>query len=331
MASLLAADLAALGETPITIRSTFFPNVRIRVDGSGVTSTQSGGGGWVNAQYGPAGPYEKVKARVQPDGTVAFESAEFPKVYMRVDGTGLTANQAQGGGLVNCQFNVGNTEKFRVRDQADGSVAFESVAFPNVWLRLDATGVTAFNGNGVGTVNCQFGGAGAYEKFSLEMLDQRLAFNMQRQVQNQWCWSATTVSIAAYHDAASQWTQCSLVNAEFQRNDCCNNGSSANCNKPWWLEAPMTRTGHFAQTVNGALTPAQVGAEMVKSCPIAVATMWAGGGGHAIVVKGRYLVNGTEWVTIADPWDGDFEVTYDDFRNRYKGSGTWSSSYKSKP
>eukprot|EP00731_Ephydatia_muelleri_P001199 Em0001g1199a len=45
-------------------------------------------------------------------------------------------------------------------------VTIESVTYPNVFLRLDARGVTSFNSAGVGKVNCQFG-AGEYEKFIL--------------------------------------------------------------------------------------------------------------------------------------------------------------------
>ncbi|KAL5516226.1 hypothetical protein EMCRGX_G001507 [Ephydatia muelleri] len=45
-------------------------------------------------------------------------------------------------------------------------VTIQSVTYPNVFLRLDARGVTSFNAAGVGKVTCQFG-AGEYEKFIL--------------------------------------------------------------------------------------------------------------------------------------------------------------------
>jgi hypothetical protein len=329
MPSLLAADLARLGDTPITIRSTFFSNAYLRMDGSGVTSSLANGGGSVNCQHG-AGAYERFRVRPQPDGSVAIESAFFDKVFLRMSAAGFTSMQDQGGGTVNCQFNAGSTEKFWARDQADGSVAFESVAYPNVWLRMDATNVTSFTDAGSGTVNCQYGGAGPYEKFYLTMVDQNLAFNMARQLQNQWCWSASSVSIATFHNAASAWTQCSLVNAEFGRNDCCANGSSVDCNKPWYLDRALTRVNHLNQVVNGSLTPAQVGAELAKSCPIGVATMWAAGGGHAVVIRGRFVLNGVEYVSIADPWDGDSDATYANFRDRYRGSGVWTWTFKTR-
>src|SRR5262249_49866891 len=62
-----------------------------------------------------------------------------------------------------------------------------------------------------------------------------LHFTMQHQEQTQWCWSATATSVSQYYNAASTWTQCSLVNAELGRTDCCSAPSSNDCNQPWTL------------------------------------------------------------------------------------------------
>ena len=60
---------------------------------------------------------------------------------------------------------VGAWERFHKRPQPDGSVAFESAAFPNVYLRMDGQGVDVFGtAAGAGTVNCQFG-VGPWERF----------------------------------------------------------------------------------------------------------------------------------------------------------------------
>ncbi|MFH7597963.1 hypothetical protein WDV06_23065 [Streptomyces racemochromogenes] len=164
---LSAADLAKLGDTPITIQSTFFPNIFLRMDGTGVTSFTDPGSGTVNCQYGP-GPWTAYKARLQADGTYAFESAAFPNVFLRMDGAGVPANMA-GGGKVNCQFGAFPYEKYHLRAQADGSFSFESAAFPGIYLRLVTdSGVTTATGPG-GTVNCQVNAnGGSHEKFYLE-------------------------------------------------------------------------------------------------------------------------------------------------------------------
>lgn len=325
---LSVADLAALGDTPITIRSRFFANVYLRMDASGVTSSTDWGAGRVNCQFN-VGATEKYKVRPQADGSYSFESADHPHVYLRMDGTGVTSTST-GGGTVNCQYGAGPYEKYRVRAQADGSCSFESAAFPNVYLRLDGTGVTSTTSTGGGTVNCQFNGnGGAHATFVLNMVDQNINFFMQPQEQTLWCWDAATVSVAAYYDPATAWTQCSLANAELGRNDCCvPAGQVSPCNQGRWPDTALQRIRRLNQRLDNALTSAQIGAEMAKSSPVVVNIAWQGGGGHIAAVRGRSLFAGVEHVSVADPWYGDSDVTYDAFVNRYQGNGTWTVSYK---
>jgi hypothetical protein len=98
--------------------------------------------------------------------TVNIESAQWPGVFLRMDGTGVTSPDGAGGGVVNCQFTAGAYEKFNIVNQADGTVNIESAQWPGVFLRMDGTGVTSPEGAGGGVVNCQFT-AGAYEKFNI--------------------------------------------------------------------------------------------------------------------------------------------------------------------
>jgi hypothetical protein len=97
--------------------------------------------------------------------TVTIGSAAFPGVYLRLDGTGVTAPSGDGGGTANAQFGAGAKEQFRLEDQSDGSIAIASVAFPGVYLRIDGRSVTG-PGNG-GVVNAQFG-VGPWEKYQLQ-------------------------------------------------------------------------------------------------------------------------------------------------------------------
>ncbi|MBM9506148.1 fascin domain-containing protein [Actinacidiphila acididurans] len=165
---LSATDLATLGNTPVTIRSTFFQNIYLRMDGTGVTVATDNGGGTVNCEYG-TGPWTTYKVHPQTDGSYTFESAAFPNVFLRMDGNGVPTTMA-GGGTVNCQYGVGPWEKFHARAQADGSFSFESVAFPGIFLRMvTGSGVTSATGPG-GTVNCQINAnGGENEKFFLDV------------------------------------------------------------------------------------------------------------------------------------------------------------------
>jgi hypothetical protein len=154
-----------------SFQSVAFPNVFLRMDGTGVTKMTGPGGGTVNCQY-TAGPWEKFNLVLQKDsagrndGSVAIGSIAFPNVFLRMDGTGVTKMTGPGGGTVNCQYTVGPWEKFFLTPQSDGSLAVASIAFPNVFLRMDGTGVTKMTGPGGGTVNCQYT-AGPWEKYRL--------------------------------------------------------------------------------------------------------------------------------------------------------------------
>lgn len=149
----------------VSIRSAQFPQADLRLDGRAVTQFAGPGAGIVNCQFGAFG-WEKFRLVAQGNGTVAIESVQFPNVYLRMDGRTVTQFAGAGGGIVNCQFGAFGWEKFRLVAQGNGTVAIESVQFPNVFLRMDGSGVTQFTGPGSGTVNCQFG-VGPSEKFRL--------------------------------------------------------------------------------------------------------------------------------------------------------------------
>ena len=95
----------------LAIASVQFPNVHLRMDGSGVTAASGTGGGTVNCQFG-VGAWEKFILEPQSDGTLAIASNQFPNVHLRMDGTGVTTASGPGGGTVNCQVGVGAWEKF---------------------------------------------------------------------------------------------------------------------------------------------------------------------------------------------------------------------------
>jgi hypothetical protein len=185
---------------PVAIISAAFPNVALRMDGSGVTDNVAG---HVNCQYGTVGAaewfrlhrqpdgavvieakaspgaflrmdarakkiscqrgngeLEKFLMRVQPDGTVAFESAASPGHYLSVEGTGVTGILGPGGGTVRVVDHLDAWEKFRI---TGAPVSIASAGFAQVVLRMDGTGVDQFSAGGV--VNCQFGNPGERESF----------------------------------------------------------------------------------------------------------------------------------------------------------------------
>ena len=70
----------------------------------------------------------------------SIRSAAFPKVFLRMDGRGVTRPDAAGAGKVNCQYGkAGPWERFRFEPQRDGTFAIRSAEFSK---RISAFGRT---------------------------------------------------------------------------------------------------------------------------------------------------------------------------------------------
>jgi uncharacterized protein YodC (DUF2158 family) len=166
--------------TNFWIRSAAYPNAHLRIDGSKVTAFNGAGSGTVNCQFYAAGTEpqsaagnDEVLQLVPLASGLAFgiQSVNSPRAYLRIDGSKVTAFNGAGSGTVNCQFYAagsepgvggGNDESFELVPIA-GSAAYaiRSISWPKAYLRIDGSKVTAFNGAGSGTVNCQFYAAGS--------------------------------------------------------------------------------------------------------------------------------------------------------------------------
>jgi hypothetical protein len=147
------------------------------MDGRDVTAPSGTGGGYVNCQFIPPGPYELfnvIPLEMPPSlatqaGLIPYGicSVEFPGVIMRMDGREVTAPSGTGGGYVNCQFTPpGPYERFNLVPNGNNLV-IASVEFPGVIMRMDGRDVTAPSGTGGGYVNCQFTPPGPYELFTI--------------------------------------------------------------------------------------------------------------------------------------------------------------------
>lgn len=106
--------LVSQADGTVAIWSVAFPKAFLRMDGSGVTQFTAPGAGTVNAQ-GYVGAWERFQLRpVGSDLRVNIESAAFPGVFLRMDGSGITKPSGPGGGKVNCQFGAHSWEQFRL-------------------------------------------------------------------------------------------------------------------------------------------------------------------------------------------------------------------------
>ena len=105
--------------------------------------------------------WETFNLHYNDDGTVSFESSQFPNVYLSLDGNGVQAGVliSSGGGSVAAQYTALAWEKFKIRrqDNSTGIVAIESAAFAGRYLRVDG---------GQNVVNVQ-GKVDVWEQFEL--------------------------------------------------------------------------------------------------------------------------------------------------------------------
>jgi hypothetical protein len=163
---------------------------------------------------------------------------------------------------------------------------------------------------------------------------------VEAQQQTQWCWAAVANSVSHFYDAASTWTQCTIVNAELGQTTCCTNGSSSACNKPWYLDKALTRVGCFLSIASGTLTFATIKTLINSGRPPCARQGWSGGGGHFMAIVCHFegllglIVGGgstAKRLRISDPWYGDSVIDYDVFVSGYQGSGTWTHSYRTQP
>ncbi len=153
-------------------------------------------------------------------------------------------------------------------------------------------------------------------------------FVMQSQEQQNWCWAAVACSTAELFGQLT-WTQCKLVEAELDEDTCCQDGSTDECDKPWYLDDALRRTGNLEAFTSGATAFASVRDEVDAGLPLGVRIRWEDGGGHFVALDG-YLDGDDPQVQVRDPWDGLHQFDYEEFRDRYDGNGEWTHSYRTK-
>jgi hypothetical protein len=154
---------------------------------------------------------------------------------------------------------------------------------------------------------------------------------MQYQLQDYWCWAANTVSVAGFYDSASQWTQCGLVNAVLpDAFGCCQDGSTAQCNRDWYLEDALRRTGNFASWSFGGVSSAEIRSEILNGRVLGAQIGWFEGGTHFVMIAG-YRCDAAEYVDIRDPWYGSTEIPLATFSTIYLNIGSWIYTYHTEP
>lgn len=145
----------------VVIKSVWFRDRYVCMNGGGVKSFRQGGGGHVRVQKFIGGWETFELVRHEECNVVSFKSTCFDNVYLRADVQGMVAGafRPQGAGLVNCQYGCGNMERFRLVSVGNqGELAIEPADFPGRYFRV--------NGNWLDGMNMQ-GTVQGFEKFWL--------------------------------------------------------------------------------------------------------------------------------------------------------------------
>ena len=88
----------------------------LRMDGEGVTSRLTEGGGTVNIQtyVGRSEHFQLINLPAYGANVMVIGSKRFHNVFLRMDGSDITSPQTYGGGVVNCQYGHRSLERFRI-------------------------------------------------------------------------------------------------------------------------------------------------------------------------------------------------------------------------
>lgn len=158
---------------------------------------------------------------------------------------------------------------------------------------------------------------------------RHLPLTVEIQLQTQWCWAACSASVSHFYDPGSSWTQCTVVNAELGQTGCCRDGSSGQCNRPWYLDLALARTGSLATWTDGTAPLPTIRSQIDAARPVGARIGWASGGGHFVMISG-FLDDATGLLEVRDPIFGTSEISIASFASSYQGSGSWTHTYYTK-
>ncbi|MER6052861.1 papain-like cysteine protease family protein [Streptomyces sp. NPDC001793] len=150
-----------------------------------------------------------------------------------------------------------------------------------------------------------------------------LNISMQKQVQNQWCWDASGLTIAKYwgYNQYSQNDFCRLA-AQNGNLDCNNQPATLDDMANAWSSMGFSNTGN---DLYGSASFSETGNEISGGRPFAVRIGWNSGGGHMNVIYGYDPSSNT--IAVGDPWPSTQTYTwwnYNDYVNN--SSFRWTHS-----
>jgi concanavalin A-like lectin/glucanase superfamily protein len=174
-------------------------------------------------------------------------------------------------------------------------------------------------------------GTAAGSGVAFTQLYMTMPFKPQPQLNTNWCWAAASTATSVFYNPLSAWTQCLVANACLSLTVCCNTPTPGQCNVYGYLDLALTKTGNFVSVSGGTTTFANCTTQMNTWRVLGARIAWSGGGAHFVMMSGVSLSGGTQYVTIRDSIYGTSTILYTTFLTNYQGTGTWTTSYFTKP
>lgn len=160
--------------------------------------------------------------------------------------------------------------------------------------------------------------------------------DLYAQKQSEWCWAASTETVSKVFNL--QKSQCKMASRfiKGQAGDfCCqgNNGTTAACNKPYFLEKSLGHYGFSDKVFANQIGTLNIIQDLKKRLPIGVRIGWDGGGGHFLVLYGASYVGTVQTINLWNPLPigkGDKQIVSRSGLVRYQNAGKWTHSYTTK-
>lgn len=150
-----------------------------------------------------------------------------------------------------------------------------------------------------------------------------LPITMQKQVQDEWCWDASGLTIANYwgYNQYNQYDFCNLAN-QYSGISCNDQPATLDDMAGALWEMGFASTG---RDLNRSTTFAETADEIANSRPFAVRIGWTSGGGHMNVVYG--YDPSSNMIAVGDPWPSTQTYTWWDYSSYVSNNSfTWTHS-----
>ena len=159
-----------------------------------------------------------------------------------------------------------------------------------------------------------------------------MAFPMEQQQEQEWCWNAIAVSTEHYFKPNSTLTQKALAEQELV----------GDLDQPFFVQDALKDLGLLSGSTRTSLSFADIQKQLDQNLPVCAHIQWVGSDlSHYVLITGyRISPGGTPLVSVSDPilqdgnvWTWDYDAFVLAYSPKYApfAEGTWVESFLVQP